>query len=323
MHRPVPVIIDTDPGVDDALALLLAAASPEIEVRAITTVAGNVPLARATENARRIVPVAWPERPPPLYRGGAGGTETAEAVHGDDGLGGSSLLRNADDLPLYPPAATLAGGDAAGALLDLARRRPGEVTLITLGPLTNLALAIGRDPDAARLLRRAVIMGGAFREPGNTGPVAEFNIFVDPEAAQAVCESGLPLTWVPLDVTHRCLLRAEDLEGLPGTRRGNFVRDIVRFYMDYHARGYGEQACFLHDPLAVGVVLWPELVRTESKRVDVELQGGRTRGMTVADFRPAVYRAPQAPNAEICLEVDAGEFLKRFVERVATEDRPA
>lgn len=319
MRHSLPVIIDTDPGVDDALALLLAAASPELDVLAITTVAGNVPLDRATENAQRIVPVAWPRDPPPIYRGGAGGTETAEVVHGDDGLGGTSLLRDQEDLPLYPPAAAVARGSAAEVILDLARQRPGEITLVTLGPLTNLAAALRRDPDAARRLKDVVIMGGAFREPGNTGPVAEFNIFVDPEAAQAVCDSGLPLTWVPLDVTHRCLLRASHLESLPVTRRAGFVRDIVRFYMDYHARGYGEQACFLHDPLAVGAVLWPDLLRAQSKRVDVETRGTLTRGMTLADFRPVVYRTPAQPNAEVCLEVDAEGFLTRFLQRLAVE----
>lgn len=321
MRPPIPVIIDTDPGVDDALALLLAGASSELDVLAVTTVAGNVGLDRATENARRVLPVAWrgARGPlPPLYRGSAGGTETAESVHGEDGLGGATGLVDADEAALYPPAAPVTALDAADAILALAESRPNQVTLITLGPLTNLSLALRRRPEAARLLRRVVIMGGAFREPGNVTPLAEFNIYVDPGAAQAVCESGLPLTWVPLDVTHRCLLRGQSLVHLlPDTTRCRFARHITEFYMRHHARGYGEEACFLHDPLAVGAVLWPDLLKTVPLRVDVETEGRFTRGVTVADFRPAAYDPPVAPNAQVCLEVDAEAFVHRFLDRLA------
>lgn len=318
MPDPAPVIIDTDPGVDDALALLFAGACPELRVLAVTTVAGNVGLAQATENARRILPVAWGgEALPPLHPGVPREAVTAEHVHGADGIGGAAALVREDGSPLYPPSAPLGMGDAPEAILRLATQHPGEVTLITLGPLTNLAEAIRRNPQGVRSLRRVVILGGAFREPGNTGPVSEFNVFADPEAAQTVCDSGLPTLWVPLDVTHRCVLRRETLAALPDTPRAGMARDVAEFYIRYHVGGYGEPACFLHDPLAVAVAIWPDLVRTEPLRVNVETEGRFTRGMTVADFRPPAYRSPAAPNADVCLEVDAPAFLQRFVERLA------
>lgn len=321
MPGPTPIIIDTDPGVDDALALLLAAASPELEVLAITTVAGNVTLDHATDNARRIVPVAWdlpdPRPAPPIHRGAAGGTETAEYVHGVDGLGGVTAHRDARGELRYPCAAPLADGTAHEAILSLVESHPDQITLVTLGPLTNVAAALQQCPATLRRLREVVIMGGAFREPGNTGPVAEFNLFVDPESAQAVCESGLPLRWVPLDVTHRCLLQQEHLATLADSARSRFARAVAEFYVNYHYEGYGEYACFLHDPVAVAAVVWPQLFRTESKRVDVETFGTLTRGMTVADFRPAAYRSPGLPNSRVCLDVDSGALVERIIRRLA------
>lgn len=315
----IPIIIDTDPGVDDALALLLAGASPELEVLAIHTVGGNVGLDPATENARRVVPIAWQERPaPPIHRGFAASRETAEFVHGWDGLGGAVSLTAPGGEPLYPPRAPLSPVDAVTSLLDHIRRRPGAITLVTLGPLTNLSRALQRDPVAFRKLRRIVIMGGAFRETGNASPVAEFNLFADPEAAQQVCESGVPQLWIPLDVTHHCLLRPADVESLEPSEAARFARAITHFYMEHHLQGFGERACILHDPLPVGLVLWPELVlRKVARRVDVETVGALTRGMSVADFRPGAHSERREPNAEICLEVDAGGFVRRFVDRLA------
>jgi inosine-uridine nucleoside N-ribohydrolase len=318
MAERTSIIIDTDPGVDDALALLLAAGSPELDVLAVTTVGGNVTLDHATENAQRILPIAWSGRAaPPLYRGAAGGTETAEYVHGADGLGGVSLHRDEAGLLRYPPTGPLAVGAAHEAILSLVAARPDEITLVTLGPLTNVALALQHDPATMRRVREVVIMGGAFLEPGNTGPVAEFNIFVDPEAAQIVCDSGLPLRWIPVDVTHRCLLQRDQVEGLPEGRRARFAQAIARFYMDYHHSGYGEYACFLHDPVAVAAVIWPELFRMERKRVDVETFGTLTRGMTVADFRPEAYRSAATPNSSIALGVDHDALVARIVARLA------
>lgn len=318
MPQTLPVIIDTDPGVDDALALLFAAASPELDVLAVTTVAGNVKLEVATENARRILPIAWGDRTPPrLYRGETGGTETAEFVHGWDGLGGVAGRTGEGGTLAYPPLAPVERIGAVEALLTHARSRPGEITLITLGPLTNLAAALREDAEAVARFREIVIMGGAFREPGNTSALAEFNIFADPESAQTVCEAGLPLRWVPLDVTHRCLFRPEDLTRLPDTPRARFLRDITEFYMQYHVSGFGEEACFLHDPIAVASVVWPELVPSVPQRVNVEAFGQFTRGMTVADFRPCLDLPAITPNGQICLSIRADLMVERICARLA------
>jgi len=318
MPAPLPVILDTDPGVDDALALLLAAASPELDVLAITTVGGNVSLDQATENARRIVPIAWHGRvPPPIHRGTSAGLETAEYVHGFDGLGGVSAMMGEGGIETFPVGVQLAHRGATEAMLSLVRQHPEQITVVTLGPLTNVAAAFQQEPEAMRGVREVVIMGGAFRETGNTSPVAEFNIFADPEAAQVVCESGMRLRWVPLDVTQRCLLRPEHLERLSESPRLRFAQAIASFYMGYHLRGYGEQACFLHDPVAVAAVIWPELFRSEPMRVDVEPFGALTRGMTVADFRRTANRTAAVPNSSVTLGVDTERLLNRLIPRLA------
>lgn len=313
-----PVLIDTDPGVDDALALFLAASSPELDVVAVTTVAGNVGVDLATENARRVVPLAWEGRPaPPIHRGACGGEETAEHVHGIDGLGGAGSRLNDRREPLYPPTAPLAEGSAVDAMLRAAEIHGERLTLVTLGPLTNLAAALRAAPERMRRVGEVVVMGGVFREAGNVTAVAEFNIFVDPEAAQVVCDSGLNLRWIPLDVTHRCLLRRSDLLEMTDTRRCRFMRDALEWYMDHHQQGFGERAAFLHDPVAVGAVLWPELLELEAHRVDVETTGRLTRGMTLADFRPAGHRQePRVPNARVALRVDAPEMVRRVLSRL-------
>lgn len=317
MPAPIPVIIDTDPGVDDALALMLAAASPEIEVLAVTTLAGNVALEQATENARRILPVAWGDRPPPpIYAGSDRAVETAEFVHGADGLGNVRDLLDADGMPRYPSTAPLGSGSAVEAILSLVEQRPGEIVVITLGPLTNLAAVLRDVPSGMLRVRRVVIMGGAFREAGNATPAAEYNIWADPESAQAVCDSGLPITWVPVDVTHRCLLSQAALHALPETRRTRFARDCSGCYMDFHLQDIGELTCYLHDPVAIAAVVAPGLLRSRPLRVDVECFGAHTRGMTLADFRTGEYFARPEPNADVCLDVDAAGLLQLFLSRL-------
>jgi len=301
--------------VDDALALLLAGASPELEVLAVSTVGGNVGVARGTENARRILPVAWGSQPPPpIYPGSQSASEDAEQVHGSDGLGGAAEQ--------YPPSAPASTEHAVAAFGRLVRARPGEISLVSLGPLTNVAQLVQQDPQGARLLREVVVMGGAFGVAGNVTPVAEYNIYADVDAAQVVCDSGLSLRWVPVNITQRCLLLEEQLsarladataEGLPRLR---MAQAISQAYIHHHWLGFGERACILHDPVAVGAVLWPELFHAEPFRVDVETFGRLTRGMTVADFRPGDHRDRSVPNALVCLDVDHEEFVRRFLDRL-------
>ncbi|MBI3911334.1 MAG: nucleoside hydrolase [Armatimonadetes bacterium] len=316
------VIIDTDAGVDDALALLLALRSPELDVAAITTVSGNAPVHHCIANVRRVLDVLGGPAPL-LFQGESAPISrplfTAPEVHGEDGLGGASLLREADGSPRYPEAPVpVSPHPAWEALVEMGRAEGPALTLIALGPLTNVARAIERDAAAVRAYRRIVIMGGACRVSGNTSAVAEFNIYVDPEAAQRVLQLGAPITLVPLDVTERAVLRGDQLGELaPAPRVARFVEDITAAYMRYHAQADGLAGCFLHDPLAVGAVLWPDLLGARPLRVDVETQGTLTRGMTVADFRPG-RGACRPPNADVCLEVNAGEFVRRFLAHLAT-----
>lgn len=301
--------------MDDALALLLAGASPELEVLAVSTVGGNVSVVRGTENARRILPVAWGSQPPPpIFSGSQSASEDAEQVHGSDGLGGAAER--------YPASAPASTEHAVAAFGRLVRARPGEITLVALGPLTNIAQFVQQDLQGARLLREVVVMGGAFGVAGNVTPVAEYNIYADVDAAQVVCDSGLSLRWVPVNITHRCVLLEEQVTGrLAGapqmeSPRLRMAQAISRDYLHHHWLGFGERACILHDPVAVGAVLWPELFHAKPFRVDVETYGRLTRGMTVADFRPGDHRDRSIPNALICLDVDHEAFVRRFVDRL-------
>ena len=316
-----PVLIDTDPGIDDALAILLALGSPEISVEAITTVAGNVGVDLGTANAFRVLDVARPHRRPRVARGAAGPLVgpliTAAHFHGDDGLGNLGRLREANGRPRYPePSHTLEMLDGADLILETADCFAGRLVVVALGPLTNVALALQRDRGRLAQAARIVVMGGAVAVPGNVTPAAEFNIHVDPEAASAVFASGLPVELVPLDVTRRVVLTAADL-GAALARHGG---PTARFIQDFTAHGFdfetqqGDGSMALHDPLAVGVALDPSLVTLEPLYVVVECEGRLTRGMTVADRRPR--RTGPAPTCRAALEVDAPRFLRLFLERV-------
>jgi inosine-uridine nucleoside N-ribohydrolase len=316
-----PVLIDTDPGIDDALAILLALGSPEISVEAITTVAGNVEVDLGTANAFRVLDVARPHHRPRVARGAAGPLVgpliTAAHFHGDDGLGNLGRLREADGRPRYPePSHTLEMLDGADLILETADRFAGRLVVVALGPLTNVALALQRDRGRLAQAARVVVMGGAVAVPGNVTPAAEFNIHVDPEAASAVFASGLPVELVPLDVTRRVVLTAADLDAALARHGG----PTARFIQDFTAHGFdferqeGDGSMALHDPLAVGVALDPSLVTLEPLHVVVECEGRLTRGMTVADRRPR--RTGPAPTCRAALEVDAPRFLRLFLERV-------
>ena len=316
-----PILIDTDPGIDDALAILLAFGSPEVSVEAITTVAGNVEVDLATANAFRILEVARPERRPRVARGAAapvaGPLLTAAHVHGEDGLGNLGGLREPDGRPRYPKQSYVVEMlDGADLILETADRFAGRLVIVALGPLTNVALALRRNRGHLARAARIVVMGGAVAVPGNVTAAAEFNMHVDPEAAAEVFASGLPIELVPLDVTRRVVLTKSDLAAALERRGGataRFVEDFTAHGFDFETRR-GDGGMALHDPLAVGVAVDPSLVSLEPLHVAVECEGRLTRGMTVADRRP--HRPGPAPTCRAALDVDAPRFLRLFLERV-------
>jgi inosine-uridine nucleoside N-ribohydrolase len=323
---PRHVIIDTDPGVDDALALILALQSPELCVDAITTVSGNVHVDLATQNALTVLGLFPPERRPPVAKGAdrplVRPLSTAAHVHGDDGLGGGSRLRTAAGRPCYPAAsATFPLRHALTCLLDLIRRAPGELTLIALGPLTNLAQALRRDAHTFRQLAEVVIMGGAVTVPGNVTPVAEFNIFIDPEAAQLVFASGVPITLLGLDVTERVRLTAEMIDEYVrpvSSPLSQFVVDCTAQTIQFSTRVERPPGMAMHDPLAVGALIDPVLTRTVPLAIQVETKGELTTGMLVADRRPLLADLKAPANVHVALEVDAARFLEMFLHRLQT-----
>jgi len=322
---PLPLLIDTDPGIDDALALLLAFASPEASVEAITTVAGNVPVERSTENVFRILEKLKSPHPPVVARGAARPLVrplvSATHVHGEDGLGDLNQFRNPDGSPRYPPVeARPSSVNGPDLILETARRFRGELVVVALGPLTNLALALQRDRDGLASVRRLVVMGGAVASPGNVTPVAEFNFYVDPEAAARVLESGLPVELIPLDVTRQAILLRATLEARLSACPGH----LAQFISDFTLRGFtfgaavGEGGLTLHDPLALAVALDPSLVTFQSLHVAVEYEGTLTRGMAVADRRPLPSHHRRPPNCRVAMSVDAERFLSLFLNRLCS-----
>jgi pyrimidine-specific ribonucleoside hydrolase len=323
---PRHVIIDTDPGVDDALALILALQSPELCVDAITTVSGNVHVELATQNTLTVLGLFPPERRPPVARGAdrplVRSLDTAAPVHGDDGMGGVSRMHTAAGQPRYPAvSATHASRDAVACLLDLIRRSPGELTLVALGPLTNLALTLHRDAHTFRQLAEVVIMGGAVTVPGNVSPVAEFNIYVDPEAAQVVFASGVPITLIGLDVTERVRLTGAMMDQYvrpAGSPLSQFVMDCTAHTIEFSTRVKRPPGMAMHDPLAIGALIDPTIVHTAPLSVQVETKGELTTGMLVADRRPLHSDLKAPANVHVALEVDAARFLKMFLHRLQT-----
>lgn len=306
------IIIDTDPGQDDAVAILLALASPEIEVLGITTVAGNVPLALTARNALKVCELAG--RTDVAVHAGAAGPlvrrlVTAEAVHGRTGLDGP-------DLP--EPAMTLRDGHAADFIVETLRREPaGAVTLCTLGPLTNVALAFAKAPDVVPRVARIVGMGGGWSEGGNTTPVAEFNIHVDPHAAQAVFHAGAPVALHPLDVTHRARTGGGRIEAFRalGNPAGRAVADMLGFYKRFDERKYGSDGGPLHDPHVIAWLLRPEIYGGRDVNLEVETGSELTMGQTVVDWWGVTGRER---NVHFVREVDDDAFFALLLERIAT-----
>lgn len=322
---PERVIIDTDPGIDDALALLLALHSPELEIVAITTVNGNVPVEKATQNVFTIFSLLPPTIPrPPVAKGAAQPRQKAPVwamdIHGEDGLGRIAHRRDTAGNLLYtPPPITLSEREAAEEILYQLSVSSQAITIIALGPLTNLAAAIEKDRKTMERVKRIVLMGGAITVPGNITPAAEFNIYADPHAAELVFTSALPLTVVGLDVTRQVRLSKTTVETAIApqqTRVSQFLCDCTAELLAFAEKQAGEASLSLHDPLAVGVAIDPFFVSTEALPVEIETQGKVTEGMTVADRRPMKPIWKKPPNAEVCLSVDAPRFLSFFLERV-------
>lgn len=308
-----PVIIDTDPGIDDALALMLAVASPELDLRAVTTVGGNTGLARTTDNALRLLHLLGRDDVPlgagadvPLVRND---TAPDPSTHGEDGFGGVRL----DPAPRGADTR-----DAVALMVDVIEQSTEPVTLIALGPLTNVAVLIAAHPFTAARLERIVMMGGGARVIGNMTPAAEFNVWYDPEAAARVLAAGIPVTMVGLDVTHQALTAPEDWDGLRGGGAvSRAVLAMVEFYTAYYRAVAGTSSTAQHDSLAVAAVIRPDLVTTRALHVDVECAGALTRGMTVVDVDDV---AKAAPNVDVALEVDAAAFNRLLVSRVVELD---
>ncbi len=306
------IIIDTDPGQDDAIAILLALASRELEVVGITAVAGNVPLQLTQRNARVVCELAGRGDIPvfagcdtPLTRQ----LVTAEHVHGKTGL---------DGFDLSDPRMPLQETHAAEFIVDTLRTQPANsVTLCTLGPLTNIAAAFENAPDVIGRVQRVVMMGGAYFEVGNVTPAAEFNIYVDPEAAEIVFGSGVELIVMPLDMTHKALVtqpRVEAFRGL-GTDVGHAVAAWTDFFERFDKDKYGSEGAPLHDPTVIAYLLEPDLFAGRHINVEIETRSDLTRGMTVADWWGVTDRKA---NAVFMGNVDAEAFFALLIKRISS-----
>ena len=333
-RSPRPVVIDTDPGIDDALAIVLALRSPELRVELMTTVAGNTGLRAATDNARRLLALLDPAEPPRLVRGAArplrGRLNTAPEVHGDDGLAGLSGLRDRRGRLLFPASRGPApdGRGAAAAIVAKAREHGEALTVVALGPLTNIARALDVDEPAMRRVGRLIVMGGAIEAPGNVTAAAEFNFHVDPVAANRVLVSGMRITLVALDVTRQVRLHWSVVRDALRGNRSPLARALRHFT---RAWASSEAGMPLHDPLATALAIDPGLVRTRALPVRVETRGVHTRGMSIADRRPhrgAGRRTGKdaaggdVPLVDVAFEVDAGRVLGLVAERVLGAGRP-
>jgi purine nucleosidase len=309
---PRKIIIDTDPGQDDAVAILLALACPdELEVLGITAVAGNVPLALTEKNARIICELAGR----PDIRVFAGCAEpltrklvTAEHVHGKTGLDGPQLPT---------PSIPLQSQHGVDFIIETLRAQDtGSVTLCVLGPMTNIATALQRAPDIVPKVAEIVLMGGAYFEVGNITPTAEFNIYVDPEAADIVFKSGIALTVLPLDVTHKALTSAARVQAFRdmGTEPGRMVAEWTDFFERFDKEKYGSQGAPLHDPCVIAWLLQPGLFKGRKINVEIETQSALTLGMTVADWWGVTDRAP---NALFIGDIDADGFFALLTKRIS------
>ena len=302
------IIIDTDPGVDDALAFLLALASPEIKLEALTTTQGNVTLEKGTRNALSVLELGHASNIPvakgsllPLVQP----LRASADVHGESGVGNSQLPE---------PQAKPVSEHAVDYLIERVLAEPNEISVFPIGPLTNIAMAIRKEPRFAKAVKELVIMGGAILEHGNTTPLAEFNIYVDPHAAHIVFHSGIPITLIPLDVTHKCLLRQEHVDRLMkiDSPISRFIQDAMEVYLEASfALGY--QGSSLHDPLTLATIIAPELLTLKEYYVDVDISGGVSMGKTFADI-PNILKKPA--NMKVAMIVRGEDFIELFLQRM-------
>ena len=307
------IIIDTDPGVDDALAFLLALASPEVQLEALTTTQGNVTLEKATRNALSVMELCHAS-----HISVASGSVlplvqpllASALVHGESGIGNSQLPE-----PQTKPVAK----HAVDYLIERVLAEPGEISIFPIGPLTNIAMAIRKEPRFANAVNELVIMGGAILEHGNITPQAEFNIYVDPHAAHIVFHSGIPITLIPLDVTHKCLLKQEHVDRLMMTDSpiSRFIRDAMEVYLEASfALGY--EGSSLHDPLTLATIIAPELLTLREYYVDVDISGGVSIGKTFADILNVTKK--QA-NMKVAMNVRGDDFVELFLQRMEALSR--
>jgi purine nucleosidase len=307
------IIIDTDPGVDDALTFLLALASPEIKLEALTTTQGNVTVDKATRNALSVlelgraghIPVAAGSMYPLVQP-----IRASADVHGESGIGNAQL-----PIPQTKPVM----GHAVDFLIERVLAQPNEISIFPIGPLTNIAMAIRKEPRFAKAVKELVIMGGAIQESGNMTPQAEFNIFVDPHAAYIVFHSGIPITLIPLDVTHKCLLKQRHVERLLEIHSpiSSFIRDAMEVYLRAsYEKGF--QGSALHDPLTLATIIAPELLTLKDYYVDVDISGGVSMGKTFADIL-SITKKPA--NMKVAMQVRGDDFVELFVQRMGSLSR--
>src|SRR5688572_22542757 len=303
------ILIDADPGIDDACAILLALASPELSLEGLSIVHGNCSLEQGTINGMAILELAN-ARHVPVAKGCAlplvQPSLLAPETHGDTGLGYAKLPA---------PRTSPIRQHGVDFLIEQILKSPGEITLLAIGPLTNVALAIRQEPRVVEALKEIIIMGGALRYEGNTTALAEFNTYVDPHAAHIVYHAGIPTTLVPLDVTYHCILTPADVSRLLRTDSPvtKFVAESTRFYMEFHDEYQKIEGCVINDPLALALTFAPELCTYRELPVDVDLSGGISMGKTVADF----YNYGKKPaNMRVALGVQSRDFMDLFVERI-------
>jgi purine nucleosidase/pyrimidine-specific ribonucleoside hydrolase len=318
----MPIILDTDGGVDDALAIIMALNSPQLDLKAITVVAGNIDVEQAAYNVLRVLSIAQANSPPLVAKGCQGPLVrppfNAAGIHGADGLGELHRFKDAAGTARYPKLPlTPSEKDAIEVMLEAARTYGERLTIVTLGPLTNIATAIQREAETMKRVGQIVTMGGAVTVPGNISAAAEFNFFVDPDAAQVVMESGIPVVLVGLDVAMKAPLPRQavedNLQRYP-TQVAQFIADCTEIYMAFYRDNEGFHGCYVHDPLAIGIMIDRNLATTQRVSMVVETEGRFTTGMSLADRRDRRDEASNPPNVEVCLDVDTERFWQMFDE---------